>query len=143
MEKMISTEKNKEIIIREVMVPINRIPVVGGSVIFKEAIQEMIKWGLGIVCIIDNEGKLSAIITDGDIRRMLLKVQKPLSALLIDDAIDHASRAPIAIAPTDTVLNAAVIMEEKQIWDLPVVDERNILVGLVHLHPVVKALLGM
>jgi hypothetical protein len=34
-------------------------------------------------------------------------------------------------------------MEEKQIWDLPVVRGDQLLVGLLHLHPAVKALLGI
>jgi CBS domain-containing protein len=34
-------------------------------------------------------------------------------------------------------------MEEKQIWDLPVVSNEGKLVGLLHLHPAVQALLGI
>ena len=45
MEKTTSIRKNKEITIGKVMIPMNRFPVVGNKVNFKEAIQEMIKWG--------------------------------------------------------------------------------------------------
>jgi CBS domain-containing protein len=38
---------------------------------------------------------------------------------------------------------ALAIMEEKEIWDLPVVTERRMLVGLLHLHPAIKAAMGL
>ena len=45
MEKTTSIRKNKEITIGKVMIPMNSFPVVGNKVNFKEAIQEIIKWG--------------------------------------------------------------------------------------------------
>ena len=55
----------------------------------KVALDKMSKSKLGIVCIVENK-KLKGIITDGDIRRKLLNVQKPFSALFSDYVIDHA-----------------------------------------------------
>ena len=89
------------------------------------------------------EDKLLGILTDGDIRRKLLKVQKPFSAFFVDDALEHAIRSPLTIQPGDTLVHAIDLMGEKQIWDLPVVNDQGILIGLLHLHPAVKALLGM
>ena len=48
----------------------------------------------------------------------------------------------MTIKPADTLLNAVNVMEQKQIWDLPVVDDKGTLVGLLHLHPAVQALLN-
>ena len=53
---------------------------------------------LGVVCIVGSEEELLGIITDGDIRRKLLSVQKPLPAFFIDDAINHAITDPITIS---------------------------------------------
>lgn len=137
-----STPKNK-LLVSNVMMPLSRVPVIGKTVIFKEALEEMGTKRLGIACIVNEEKKLLGVLTDGDIRRMLLRVQKPFSALFIDDALEHASQSPLTIAPNDTLMSALRLMEDKYIWDLPVVDHSGVLVGLLHLHPVVEALLDV
>ena len=71
----------------------------------------------------------------------LLKIQKPFSAFFVDDSFDHAIRSPVTAKPDQTLEFAVKNMEEKQVWDLPVVDTFGMLVGLLHLHPAVKALL--
>ena len=137
-----STQNNKTMLVSDVMMGLGRVPVIKEDVILKEALEEMGRTRLGIVCIVDVDKKLLGILTDGDIRRKLLKVQKPFSAFFVDDALDHAIRAPLTIKPGDTLLHAVDVMEQKQIWDLPVVDDNGLLVGLLHLHPAVQALLG-
>ncbi len=137
-----STQKNKTILVNEVMMSLGRAPVIRETVILKEALEEMGRTSLGIVCIVNGENKLLGILTDGDIRRKLLKVQKPFSAFFVDDALDHAILAPMIIKPGDTLVHAVDVMKQKQIWDLPVVDDKGLLVGLLHLHPAVQALLG-
>lgn len=136
-----STQKNKTMLVSEVMMSLDRVPVIKEAVILKEALEEMGRTRLGIVCIVNGDNKLLGILTDGDIRRKLLKVQKPFSAFFVDDALDHAIRSPMTIKPGDTLVHAVDVMEQKQIWDLPVVDEKGLLVGLLHLHPAVQALL--
>lgn len=128
-------------LVKEVMLPLDRFPVVNEQIMLKEALDEMNRLRLGIACIVNNDNKLLGILTDGDIRRKLLKVQKPLSAFFVDDAIDHAIQSPVVAQPGNTLEQAVELMESKKIWDLPVVDEKGILVGLLHLHPVVEALL--
>ena len=136
-----STQKNKAMLVSEVMMVLEFVPVIKETVILKNALEEMSRSRLGIVCIVNGENKLQGILTDGDIRRKLLKVQKPLSAFFVDDALDHAILTPTTSKPEDTLLNALFVMEQKQIWDLPVVDDKGLLVGLLHLHAVVKSLL--
>lgn len=138
-----STLKNKTMLVSEVMMGLDRVPVIKEAVILKEALEEMGRTRLGIVCIVNGDSKLLGILTDGDIRRKLLKVQKPFSAFFVDDALDHAIRSPMTVDPGDTLAHAVDTMEQKQIWDLPVVNDKGTLVGLLHLHPAVQALLGM
>ena len=138
-----STQKNKSMLVSDVMMSLDRVPAIKENVILKEALEEMGRTRLGIACIVNGDNKLLGILTDGDIRRKLLKVQKPFSAFFVDDALDHAIRAPMTIKPADTLLNAVNVMEQKQIWDLPVVDDKGTLVGLLHLHPAVQALLNI
>ena len=84
-----STQKNN-LLVSDVMISLGRVPVIGEYVIFKEALEEMGRKRLGIVCIVNPHNKLLGILTDGDVRRMLLRVQKPFSAFFVDDALDHA-----------------------------------------------------
>jgi DeoR family transcriptional regulator, catabolite repression regulator len=135
-----STQNNKTMLVRDVMLGLDRIPVVKEKTIFKEALEEMGRTRLGIVCIVNDNNQLLGILTDGDIRRKLLKVQKPFSAFFVDDALDHSIRSPVVVSPSDMLRNAIELMEKKQIWDLPVI-ENDTLVGLLHLHPAVQALL--
>ena len=135
-----STQINN-VTITTVMIPIGAFPVVTEQTILKEALEEMDNFHLGVACVVNNEGHLLGILTDGDIRRKLLSVQKPLSAFFIDDAIEYSTPNPIVISPSNSLYEAHALMGKKQVWELPVVDN-NKLVGLLHLHPVVDALLN-
>jgi CBS domain-containing protein len=135
-----STQNNKTMLVSDVMLGLDRVPVVKEKTIFKEALEEMGRTRLGIVCVVNDNNHLLGILTDGDIRRKLLKVQKPFSAFFVDDALDHSIRSPVVVSPSYMLRHAIELMEQKQIWDLPVI-ENDTLVGLLHLHPAVKALL--
>lgn len=137
-----STLKNNTLV-SEVMILLDRVPIINEEDILKVALEEMGRSRLGIVCIINTYHKLLGILTDGDIRRKLLKVQKPFSAFLGDDALEHSIRLPTTIMPDDTLVHAVEIMGRKQIWDLPVVNDNGELIGLLHLHPAVQKLLNM
>lgn len=136
-----STRRTDTILVSEVMLPLDDFPVVFETVILKETLEAMGKFRLGVACVVDNEKHLVGVLTDGDIRRKLLSVQKPFSAFFVDDTLDHAVRSPVTIGPEDTLIRAVDVMEEKRIWDLPVVDGQGHLVGLLHLHPAIQALL--
>ena len=127
-------------LIKDVMMTLDSFPVILENVIFKEALEEMNDKKLGIACIVNQENILKGIITDGDIRRKLLKIQKPLSALFMDDCLDHSILSPKTINLNDTLDFAVNLMGEKKVWDLPVL-ENGVLKGLLHLHPLVKFLL--
>lgn len=135
------TQKINFMQIQNLMIPLDKFPVIKSDMILKEALEEMNNKKLGIACVVDNEMKLCGILTDGDIRRKLLSIQKPLSSILIDDCIDHAILTPTTISISDSLISAINLMEEKNIWDLPVINEGK-LRGLLHLHPIVKALLN-
>ena len=64
-----STQKNNAMCVSDVMLPLERIPVIGETVILKEALEEMNRSSLGIACIVNVDTKLLGILTDGDIRR--------------------------------------------------------------------------
>ncbi len=122
------------------MLTLDDFPVIKGSVILKEALEEMSIKKIGIACVVNDDFKLLGIITDGDIRRKILTIQKPLSSFFIDDCLDHAILFPKTIEINDTIELAVKFMGDKKVWDLPVL-ENGILMGLLHLHPLVSALI--
>lgn len=129
--------------VEDVMLPLDAVPVVGKGSIVKAALEKMTHHRLGIACIVDASGLLVAVLTDGDVRRMLLRVQKPIAALMSDDVIAHATTEVVTVKPASELDEAVEIMGERRIWDLPVTDDADRLVGVLHLHPAVERMLGM
>lgn len=127
----------------DVLLPLDRIPVVKPTTLLKTTLETMAKFRLGVAAIIDEDGLLLGIFTDGDIRRMLLRDQKPFPALFADDIVRHATLTPTVVTPDESLADAISVMETKQIWDLPVVDAKRHLKGLLHLHPAIKAVLDL
>ncbi len=94
-------------------------PVVKIETTVREALFKMTKSRMGSTSIVDQEGKLRGIITDGDIRRLLEK-----SADFIDRPVkDYMTVDPISIAPDRLAAEALQIMEAREINDLPVVEK--------------------
>ena len=138
-----STRNNhhSDLTVADVMLPLGNTPKTFSRTLLKEALELMDKHGLGIVCVCDADGALDGIITDGDIRRMLSTVQKPLAALMNDDVVVHAIKSPATVTASESLQDAINKMGEKKIWDLPVVDQGK-LKGLLHLHPAINAVIG-
>ena len=134
MEKIMSIETKKDIAVQDVMLGVDKFPVVPEDAILKEALEKMLYYKLGVVCVADKTHNFMGLITDGDIRRILLKVQKPLSALFMEDIMDHVSSNPTTILPNTTIFEATKLNGSKKIWDLPVLSEKRKLLGLFHLH---------
>tara|TARA_Y100001970_G_scaffold293656_1_gene442020 strand:+ start:15448 stop:15861 length:414 start_codon:yes stop_codon:yes gene_type:complete len=130
----------KNILVKEVQIPLSKMPILKENSLLKEALEQMSKKKYGICFCVKNNGKLLGILTDGDIRRNLLDIQKPFSALLNDDIIRHINKKPLKVKPEQKLYSAIKLMEKKLIWDLPVVDKKNKLIGMLHLHPIVKIL---
>lgn len=135
--------QNEALRVSDVALPVGRFPTLPPTTILKTALEEMGKSRLGIVCVVKDDLTLAGILTDGDIRRQLLTMQKPFSAFFGDDVIEHAVRTPTTVQSDAPLLEAVELMEAKQVWDLPVLDKAGKLVGLLHLHPVVQTLLNL
>jgi len=112
------------------------IPVLEENASLKKALDVMSQKRLGIACFVDNMGKLKGLLTDGDLRRLLLTKQSPLPALLVSDALTFGTTNPSVAFEEDEITKLQDIMNHKQIWDLPIVDSNHKLIGLVHRHDV-------
>ena len=129
-----SIKNNIKIKVKDVMLPISKVPRVESDAILKDALEKMSMYKLGIACVVDKQNKFIGLITDGDIRRILLSVQKPLSALFMEDILDHISTSPTYVNPELSINEATKLIGEKSVWDLPVVSSDMSLLGLFHLH---------
>ena len=102
----------------------------------KEALDKMTHHRLGIACLVDESEVITGVLTDGDLRRLLLTKQAPLPALLVSPAIEFGHANPTTLKLSATIDEARKLMLEKEIWDIPVVDNNNKLVGLIHRHSI-------
>lgn len=112
-------------------------PTLDANGSLKAALDLMTSRKIGMVCIVNQEGELLGVLSDGDLRRLILTKQSPLPALLISNALDFGVQDPVTCLPTRSLEAAIKLMKEKKIWDLPVVGEDKKLVGLLHLHDVI------
>ena len=120
------------------MVAGDAIPRVKQTIHIRDAIFEMTSKRLGSTCVLDNDGRLVGIITDGDLRRLLQKTQD-ITSVTAEMAM---TRHPKTI--TKDILAAVALqeMEAHNITQLVVVDAGERPVGMIHLHDLVKAGLG-
>jgi len=125
-----------DLTVDSVSIPVEEMALANEKTIFVEAITSMQTCGFGIVCIVDDEMNLKGVITDGDIRRLVLKHQGPLSSVLMEDCINFATKNPIFLESGLDLSVALNALQEKKIWDAPILKNDKV-VGLIHLHHVV------
>jgi arabinose-5-phosphate isomerase len=111
------------------------IPIVPESAAAHEVLLEMTTKRMGSTCVVDAEGRLRGIITDGDLRRSLEK-GFDLGAVI---AADLMSPDPKTIEAGTLAAAAVNRMEDHKITHLVVVDEEGRPAGFVHLHDLLRA----
>ena len=119
---------------RDKMKKLSDIPVLEEDASLKKALDLMSEKRLGIACFVDKSGVLKGLLTDGDLRRLLLTKQSPLPALLIANALNFGTKKPSVAQEDDDINKLRELMNAKQIWDLPIIDSNNKLIGLLHRH---------
>ncbi len=120
----------KLLTIAEVMHSGDALPAVSLSTLLKETIRVMSEKRLGMTCVLNDERRLAGVVTDGDLRRFMLRAERPLEGT----AGDAMTRSPVTLGPGGLATEALRLMEERRITSLPVVDEERRVLGVVHLH---------
>ena len=110
-------------------------PIVAHSAKMNKAIIEMTSKGLGCTSVINDEGKLIGIITDGDLRRMMEKGLTDLNLKVTEVMIVD----PKSMQPEELAVDALNLMEDNKITMLPIVDKNNKPVGMLHMHDLINA----
>lgn len=108
------------------------IPIVKDGTLMSDALNIITEKKLGCVGIIDGEGNLTGIITDGDLRR---HISMNLSSAKVNDVM---TKNPLVAKKTDLASKALSVMEGKSITNLFVV-ENGMPVGVLHIHDILKA----
>ena len=113
---------------------LNEKPSVFAEATLKDVIIEISKGRLGATAIVDNNGKVTGIITDGDVRRMLERTND-VSHI---KAADITTYNPKTIQPELLAVQAFEMLKQFDINQLIIADSNGIYLGIIHLHDLIR-----
>lgn len=113
----------------------DELPAVSRGVPLREALLEMTRKSLGMTLILDTDGTLAGIFTDGDLRRALDRGLDTRSAT-IDEVMTAGGKTA---RPDMLAAEALKIMQDFKINSLPVVDADNQAIGALNMHDLLRA----
>ena len=122
--------------ITDVMHAGDDVPRVGPEASISEALVEMSRKRLGMTAVVDDEGRLLGLYTDGDLRRSLDDADVDLRGTRIDAVM---TRAPRTIDADALAVEAAQLMETHKINALLVLDAERRVVGALNIHDLLRA----
>jgi arabinose-5-phosphate isomerase len=105
-------------------------PVVKTSTRMPDVVHEMSSKRLGMTCVVDDNGRLVGVVTDGDLRRLMSRT----SDVVGRTAAEVMTPKPVTIARTVLAVEALKVMETHKITSVVVVDGERAVEGVVHLH---------
>lgn len=108
-----------------------KVPCVAASTPMRDVLIEMSAKKLGMTCVVDADGRLAGVITDGDLRRLMARFR---GGLFRKTAGDCMTPGPVTIDKGDLATEALNIMEDKKITSLVIRDRDGRIDGIVHLH---------
>ena len=120
--------------VKDLMHANDKNPIVDINSNMKQVILEMTTKGLGCTNIIEND-KLVGIVTDGDLRRLL---QREID-IYNTPICDAMTKNPTSMKADNLAIDGLNLMEEKKITMLPIVDDKNNSIGLLHMHDLIDA----
>ena len=122
--------------VQDIMHTGGEIPQVKETASLSEALVEMTQKGLGMTVVIDPDGKVIGVFTDGDLRRVLDHGEVNVRELSIAECM---TRSPKTIRPDQLAAEALQLMDSKRINALPVVGEQQQLLGAINMHDLLRA----
>jgi arabinose-5-phosphate isomerase len=118
--------------VRDIMHTGERLPLVAEGTPMVEAVRTLSHKHFGCVIVLDGDGRLAGIVTEGDMARNLTR---NLGELCVDDVM---TRTPKTIAPNTLATAALGLINKHNIGALIVLDEERHPVGLVHFHDLLR-----
>ncbi len=112
------------------------LPIIHDETTLQEAVVSMSEGKLGTVLIVDKHKKFIALLSDGDLRRALMQESFSMDHL----AIHYATKAPKSYTNTELLASEALeIIENDRIQLLPITNEVNEIIGVLHIHDLINA----
>jgi arabinose-5-phosphate isomerase len=111
------------------------VPVVSEQATMKEAIEEMTGKGLGMTTVVDGQGRLVGVVTDGDLRRQ----QLAHGAALLERRVGECMTRGPKVIGGDELAAKALAMMEGRVTSLVIVDAAGRPAGVIHLHDILRA----
>ena len=121
--------------VADLMIKGDKMPIVKENESFINVINTISQFKLGMAIIVNENGVLSGILTDGDIRRTVIGYSD-LTSLSVKDVMTENPKRITGDAYAASALN---LMEKHSITALPVVGDDNIPVGVIHVHDLLRA----
>lgn len=118
--------------IADIMHTGDRLPLVETGTNMRPAIVQISQKGFGCVGVIETNGELTGIITDGDLRR---HIDDDLLSMTVDQVM---TRDPKTISPATLAASALTTINTSAITALMVLDDGKRPVGIVHLHDLLR-----
>jgi arabinose-5-phosphate isomerase len=120
--------------VEELMLTGDSVGTVSNRATMKEVLLELVA-KRGICAVLGDKSELIGVITDGDFKRLLQKTPDFMKI----KAIDVMNKNPKSIRQEELCISAVKMMESYSIISMPVVDENKRVVGMVHLHDLMRA----
>ena len=121
--------------VSELMITGDKMPVMNENANFEDAVKFISDMKLGCTLAVDNNGIMTGILTDGDIRRTILN-HKMTNNLLVKDVM---TKNPRTIKGDELAASALALMEKHSITSLAIVDNNGFPAGLIHIHDLLRA----
>jgi arabinose-5-phosphate isomerase len=116
----------------------SRLAILEEKVSLRDVLRAITEAVTGAAIIVDDAGKLSGYLTDGDVRRLLVHSENA-DDLLRQNVAGTMTRSPLAFSPDQLALDAMRSLQERGVDDAPVVDENNVPVGLLDVQELLRA----
>ena len=121
--------------VKDVMRTGAQIPTVRVDTTLAQGLLEVTSKGLGMTAIVDDSMRVLGVFTDGDLRRALDRAAD-LRATRMDQVM---TLGPKSVLPSTLAAEAVHLMETHRITSLIVLDDQGKLVGLLHVHDLLRA----
>ncbi len=118
--------------VRDFMLTEDRIPLVFAGTSVRHALPEINTKRIGATLVVDSDRKLLGMISDGDLRRALLRTDS-IFDMRVEDIM---TRSPKTVTEDLTTAEALGLMELYAIMHLVIVDRENRVQGVLHLHDI-------
>jgi arabinose-5-phosphate isomerase len=122
--------------VRDYMRPASQVPMLDTKSTFKQTIEAVTKGTFGIASVVEGQSKLIGVISDGDLRRALVKHEQNAFSVTAGDIMSQPRKI---ISEMALIEDAVRSMEEFKITSMFVLDATSKLVGIIRMHDIMTA----